>query len=132
MRATNGQLIPTASLSRGGCALHQWASGLTRLFYYSLQGCQWKETAADFRISLATGGCGLTSEEVVVCRHPPRNAERMRALTWLLVERQSSVQEGSSEEGRTGPDRESKRNQLLKSWYLISADYWHVRDHPSF
>ena len=52
--------------------------GTARLFYYSLQGCQWKETAAGFRISSATGGCGLTSEEVVACRHPPRNAERMR------------------------------------------------------
>ena len=39
----------------------------------------------------------------------------------LLVERQNSAQEGSLEEGRTGPDRGGKRNQLPKSWHLISA-----------
>lgn len=42
-------------------------------------------------------------------------------LLGLLVERQDSAQEGSLEEGRTGPDRRGKRNQLPKSWHQIST-----------
>lgn len=35
-------------------ALYKQTSGLARLFCYCLQGCQWRKTAADFLVSMAT------------------------------------------------------------------------------
>ena len=120
MRATNGLLIPTASLSRGRCALHQWASGL--------QGCSITlYRVASGRKQLQVFAFLRQREDVVWLQRkllpagiPPGMQKEWGALNWAACWEAELSSGGVL--GR-GKDRTRERKQKKPTSEILAPDF---------